>query len=67
MDGDEIDKNEIPTYHGKKSIKTFKTEKLNTNARYIRVVAKNRSVCPEWHKNAGKEAWLFLDEVLINQ
>ncbi|WP_010519007.1 alpha-L-fucosidase [Croceivirga radicis] len=65
-DGDEIDKNEIPTYHGKKSIKTFATEKLNITTRYIRVIAKNRSVCPEWHKNAGKEAWLFIDEVLIN-
>jgi hexosaminidase len=39
---------------------------VNTPARYIRVVAKNRGVCPDNHPGAGKKAWLFLDEVMVN-
>lgn len=35
------------------------------NARYIRVVAKNRGVCPSWHLGAGKKAWIFVDEITI--
>ena len=33
--------------------------------RYIRVLAKNRGICPEWHVGAGNPSWLFVDEVLI--
>jgi hexosaminidase len=41
--------------------------RINAKARYIRIIAKNRGVCPEGHPGAGKKAWLFLDEVMINQ
>lgn len=34
-------------------------------ARYVRVTAKNIGVCPEWHKGAGNEAWIFADEITI--
>lgn len=34
-------------------------------ARYVRVVAGNRGVCPEGHPGAGEKAWLFTDEVII--
>jgi hypothetical protein len=33
--------------------------------RYIKVIAKNRGVCPESHKGAGNPAWIFADEVVI--
>jgi predicted alpha-1,2-mannosidase len=33
--------------------------------RYIKVVARNRAVCPDWHPGAGQAAWLFIDEVLV--
>lgn len=33
--------------------------------RYIRVKAKNYGTLPEWHPAAGAQAWLFVDEVLI--
>jgi len=39
---------------------------INTVARYIRIVAKNRGICPQDHPGNGNKAWLFLDEVLIN-
>lgn len=34
------------------------------NTRYIRIHAMN-SVLPEWHRAAGKPAWLFIDEVIV--
>jgi len=33
--------------------------------RYIRVLARNRAVCPDWHPGAGKRAWLFVDEIIV--
>lgn len=33
--------------------------------RYIKVIAKNRGVLPEWHEAAGSEAWLFVDEIIV--
>jgi len=32
-------------------------------ARYIRIHAHNRGVCPAWHPGAGEKAWIFLDEL----
>ncbi len=34
-------------------------------ARYIRIVAKNRGVCPNWHPGKGHHAWLFADEAVV--
>ena len=34
-------------------------------ARYVRMVAKNLGVCPEWHVGAGEKAWIFCDEIVI--
>ncbi|MBN3034289.1 MAG: GH92 family glycosyl hydrolase [Bacteroidales bacterium] len=33
--------------------------------RFIRVIAKNRGVCPEWHAGDGQPAWIFADEIVI--
>ena len=38
---------------------------LKTQARYIRVEAKNQRICPEWHAGAGEKTWLFCDEIVI--
>ena len=35
------------------------------STRYIRVVAKNRGVCPDWHPGAGGKSWIFCDEVMV--
>jgi hexosaminidase len=40
---------------------------INTSARYLRIVAKNRGTCPEDHPGAGQKAWIFLDEIMVNQ
>ncbi len=36
-----------------------------SNARYVKVVAKNVGVCPDWHPAAGGKAWLFSDEIIV--
>jgi hypothetical protein len=35
------------------------------NARFIRLKAVNRKMCPGWHKGAGGLAWIFADEIVI--
>lgn len=41
---------------------------LNTmvKARYIKITAVNRGVCPPDHKGAGGKSWIFADEIIIN-
>jgi hexosaminidase len=36
-----------------------------TEARYVRVTAKNRGICPPNHAGNGARAWIFLDEILV--
>ncbi len=36
------------------------------NIRYIKIVAENIKKCPNWHKGNGGEAWLLIDEIVIN-
>ncbi len=43
-------------------IKNYSVE-TSGKARYIKVVAKNRGVCPPYHKGAGGKCWIFVDEV----
>ncbi len=46
-------------------LRDYRLELKPVKARYIRVVAKNRGTCPEWHLGAGKKAWIFADEITI--
>jgi predicted alpha-1,2-mannosidase len=41
--------------------------KLNraSNARYVKVVATNYGLCPEWHLGAGGTTWIFADEITV--
>lgn len=34
-------------------------------AKYIRVIAENIGICPDWHPAAGGKAWLFSDEIIV--
>ncbi|MBT7095138.1 MAG: glycoside hydrolase family 92 protein, partial [Bacteroidetes bacterium] len=45
-------------------IREFKLDVWRT-ARYIRFKAKNKGICPIWHKGAGGKAWVFVDELII--
>lgn len=46
--------------------KDFKVT-TNINAKYIKVVAHNPGLCPEWHKGVGNKSWIFADEIIINE
>jgi len=37
-----------------------------TKARYVRVHAYNLGKIPSWHPGAGGDAWIFVDEILID-
>ncbi|MEP1033708.1 GH92 family glycosyl hydrolase [Ekhidna sp.] len=60
-----VDSNDI-SYKEKGAI--LKDFKINRpfNGRYIKIVAKNRGVCPPDHKGAGGKSWIFADEIVIN-
>ena len=45
-------------------IQVFETN-INTNARYVRVRAKNYGDAPYWHHAAGQPSWIFSDEIII--
>lgn len=48
------------------AIRTFET-KLDkpTKAKYLRIVAEPLPEIPAWHRAAGKPAWIFTDEVVV--
>ena len=39
--------------------------KTNINTRYVKMIAKNFGICPEWHLGAGGKSWIFIDEITI--
>lgn len=43
----------------------IETRAFNETIRYVKVVAGNIGICPEWHIGAGSKAWLFADEVVV--
>ena len=58
-------KHEIPVKEPTANI-TLSTKISRTKVRYIRVHAKNLGTIPDWHQAKGREAWLFVDELLVN-
>lgn len=46
-------------------IQEFKLDDLNISTNFIKIIAKNLGVCPEWHKGAGGKCWVFADEITI--
>lgn len=42
------------------------TADLNTNARYIKVVAHQYGPLPEWHESKGEPSYIFADEITVN-
>jgi hexosaminidase len=46
-------------------IKEFEIKLSKQKIRFIKIYAKNKAFCPEWHKGAGEPAWIFVDEVWI--
>ena len=58
-------KNSVPEDRESTFVTTFKKEFDPVEARYIKVVARNKGTCPGWHPGAGYPAWIFCDEVIV--
>ncbi len=60
-------KNETDPRKRGKFIQDFQLDlKEKQSVRYIKVIARNIEECPDWHEASGSEAWLFVDEVMVN-
>ncbi|NDK55160.1 beta-N-acetylhexosaminidase [Pontibacter fetidus] len=44
----------------------FTAEFAPVKVRFVKVIARNIKVCPPKHRSAGKTAWLFVDEVVVD-
>jgi len=58
-------KNEISEKKDGTFTKSFFAKFDPVETRYIKIVAKNKGVCPMWHPGAGNPAWIFCDEVTV--
>jgi hypothetical protein len=57
--------NDVDEHHNGAITKEFSASLKGTKGRYVKVIAKNRGVCPSWHLGAGGKAWIFADEISI--
>ena len=57
--------NMIPPISGSPQIQDFKVQFAEKKIKTIRVTAKNLGVCPKGHPGEGGEAWVFVDEILV--
>ncbi len=46
------------------SVTQFETQ-ITSDCKFLKIIAKNIGLCPEWHKGAGRKAWMFVDEIII--
>jgi predicted alpha-1,2-mannosidase len=58
-------KNDIPENREGSITKNFAVNLTGTHAHYVKMLAKNRRICPPWHPGAGSKAWIFADEISI--
>ncbi|MBU2559161.1 MAG: GH92 family glycosyl hydrolase [Bacteroidetes bacterium] len=58
--------NTIPATLDGSIIKHFEMDIVARKARFVRVIATNRKVCPPNHLGGGEPAWIFADEISIH-
>ncbi len=46
-------------------IETFEARFDPVEARYVKVEAVNRKICPEWHQGHPGRSWIFADEIIV--
>ncbi len=59
--------NDIPERQDGGVVKDFTLDLGEVGARFIRVRAKNRGPCPDWHPGSGSRSWIFTDEIVIRE
>lgn len=42
------------------------TSKKKISARYVKILAENYGLCPNWHLGSGGKTWLFFDEISVD-
>jgi len=57
--------NEVPAGISKEIIHEFCSQFKTAEAKYIKVFAENYGPLPDWHLSAGEDAWLFVDEIIV--
>jgi len=57
--------NEVSNKTEDVSINRLTADFPTETTRYIRILAKNRGVCPDWHPGSGEKSWIFCDEVVV--
>jgi hypothetical protein len=57
---------EVPDTEQRRVIRDF-TVRADRDLRYVRVLAENFGVCPDWHPGRGQATWIFVDEVRVRR
>jgi hypothetical protein len=58
--------NDVPEQKYGVIIKDFISTITPQTARYLRVTAHNFGKIPAWHPAQGDDAWIFVDEILVD-
>jgi hexosaminidase len=62
----EIDVHDVFEKNDLQDFLSFSTGTLvGVESRYVKVVAENPGVCPDWHAAATEPTWLFVDELVV--
>ena len=57
--------NTVPDRDEKVQVKDFTVEIKKRKTRYVKIKAVNYGKLPSWHPGAGGDAWIFVDEVMV--
>jgi hexosaminidase len=55
----------VVSVHQEIDTKDFSLDVKGVKTRYVKVIAKNVGLCPDWHPGRGDKAWIFADEIVI--
>ena len=56
---------EVPTEAEDTRVEDLTLDTGEVHARYLHIKAENIGKCPPWHQGAGGDAWLFVDEIIV--
>ena len=61
-----VEDHDVPDTEQRVIIRGFSV-RTGRKTRFVRVVATNHGICPDWHPGRGKACWIFVDEVLVRE
>ena len=56
---------DVPPQQAGPLTRTFTADGLTVRARYVRVIGRSVATIPDEHSAAGRKAWLFVDEIIV--